>query len=216
MKLTPALLLPLFCVPLASAHADVVHIVGDFSVHGTVKDSGDVVSVTTPTGPRRFRRDEVLFIEKTSDAANHDPAVKHATVLLHRIGDSKREMNAISELETMENGDLFQPLADALRYHRPEVRRYAAFRLGLLGSYDALDPLIDLSLRDPDEGVRDTAFAAARRIGHPKLAVPFVRSLRSKDGRIRIRARRTTSLRHRTVSGARTAPTCCSIRISFV
>jgi HEAT repeat protein len=179
------------CVaPIALARTDVVHVVGDFSVRGVVTEKDGVVSVATTTGPRQFRREEVLFVERLSDPAKRDEVVKRATVCLHRIGDrdATREMEALAELESMAPGDVFQPLVDALHYHKPEVRRYAAFRLGLLGSFDAVDPLVEHSLRDPDEGVRTTAFSAARRLGHPKIAVPYVRSLRSKDPRVRMRS----------------------------
>jgi hypothetical protein len=183
-------ILILFSAPALGACADSVHVAGDFAIRGVVREEGDSLSVATASGTRRLRREEVLFIERTSDTSRRLEIVQKATILLHRIGhrDKQREMEALAELAAMEPGDVFRPLVDALRYHRPEVRRHAAFRLGLIGSYEALDPLIERSLRDSDEGVRDTAFQAARRIGHPKLAVPYVRSLRSENGWIRIRA----------------------------
>ncbi len=190
MRATAALLLPLLCTPLSPARADVVHLVGEFAVQGVVKDQGEMVSVATPAGVKRFPRESVLFVERTSDPARRQSVIQRASILLHRIGDSAgtREMDALAGLAAMEPGDLFRPLLDALRYHRAEVRRYAAFRLGLLGSYEALDPLVERSLRDPDDGVRKTAFEGVRRIGHPKLAVPYIRSLRSDNSFIRIGA----------------------------
>ncbi len=175
----------------SSSLADVVHLRDAAALRGTVEDHGDYLTVVEKAGaePRSIPRHKVLFVEQTKGEAVHKV---HGVIrgLLYKVGSSRIEerLEAHHALKQYAPGQLFRPLVKSLLHSRPQVRHFAAFQLGELGSKEALNDLVKVSLRDKDEGVRDAAFAATTKIGHRHLYFPFAQALFDSRQDVRLRA----------------------------
>jgi hypothetical protein len=74
-----------------------------------------------------------------------------------------------------------------------EIRRRAAFELGMIGDPRAIEPLI-VALQDEVSDVRDSAATALGKIGDPRAIEPLIVALQDEDKLVRNRAAR--ALRH--------------------
>jgi len=178
-------------LPPLTSYGDVVHLRGAAAVDGEVEVAGDVVRVARDdsSDPVVLPRSRVLFIEPERDL---EVRKAHSEIrgLLHDVGSRHldQRLEAHHRLKQYPAGLLFRPLVRSLLHSRAQVRHFAAFQLGELGSSEALDELVKVSLKDKDQGVRDAAFAAASKIGHPALFHPYAKALFSSSEGIRIRA----------------------------
>jgi len=177
---------------LGAASADVVHRRGASALEGTVEDRGGILLVhTAKDGPIPVPCELILFVERGSAPERRETEAKiHA--ILRRAGseDVEERLQALHELDAFDPGEMFRPLVRNLNSSRTGTRHLAAFRLGELGSQEALSGLVRAAIEDRDEGVRDVAFAAAMKIGHPALFVPFAKALFANSAVTRIRAAR--------------------------
>lgn len=194
-----ALLFGLIFFP-RGAEAQTVHLRDAGALDAEVEDQGStfVLRLDRPLESRRdgekvdsitLRKDRVLFIEPDSNEEIRKIQGK-ISGLLYRVGSSRidERLDAHHALKQYDAGMLFRPLMKGLLHSRPQVRYHCAFKLGELGSQEALSPLVKAALHDRDEGVRDAAFAASMKIGHPALFVPYAKALFASSEPVRLRA----------------------------
>ncbi len=187
--------------PFSGAEAQTVHLRDAAALDGEVEDRGSTfllrldrpLEARGPDGERleslSIRKDRVLFIEPDSNEEVRRAQGK-ISGLLFRVGSSRIDdrLDAHHALKQYEPGMMFRPLMKGLLHSRPQVRYFCAFKLGELGSQEALSPLVKAALHDRDEGVRDAAFAASMKIGHPALFIPFAKALFASNEPVRLRA----------------------------
>ncbi len=205
--LSAASALPAFVVAVSiltapSMAADRVHLHDAGVLEGVVERSDHGYSVVlTPASATRLGRsakqplllplESVLFVER--DPSGGVPSkFSEIRSTLHDIGSSMvdRRLEALATLRQYGPGELYRPLLRGLEHSKVRVRAYCAFRLGELGSRDAIGALTDLAVTDTDPGVRDTAFAATTKIGHPQLFRFYTKQLFQRREATRLAAAR--------------------------
>ena len=106
----------------------------------------------------------------------------------YATGDETVRRFATEALAGVEDRYKLDPFAWALRSKSADVRLLAAKELGRLGDRRGLRPLVWRALYDPERSVRLASVAAAKQIGEPNLAIPFIKALGSEGPEIRMHA----------------------------
>lgn len=66
-----------------------------------------------------------------------------------------------------------------------QIRKKAAYSLGVIGDSRSVKPLMAALEGDPDSGVRGSAAVALREIGNPKAEKALIRALKDEDNSVR-------------------------------
>ena len=176
-----------FCVAtlcaVPPAATDEIHLKSGVTLTGTiVKQTDETVQLEFYGAPLTYRLQDIERIEKTSQ-----PTAEPTDIVVRQLRDLDvfKRRAAAARLGQLQAHGAIEALSIAVLHDRDEeVRRYAAWALGLIGDKQAVTALLG-ALDDTAPRVREASASALGAIGDPGAVEPLLDRLQDDEASVR-------------------------------